>query len=166
MRRWMIVAAALLSLGGLSACSSGKCEPCTTCPDFTGEYYEIIKLVIDNCDNVELIEGDLRLRVFNQLDTTLDIEMTDRYGTWAVLSGYLCETNETDYPKDYAFSASYSPSQAGDRVILDYLLSGYFHLESDQAPAVLNGTLSITEHDLDSRKTCQVSGSISPKITQ
>lgn len=164
MKRWLIVAGAL-GLAGLSACSSGKCEPCTTCPDFAGEYYEIIELVADYCNNGDIVEGDLHVRVFNQVDSSLDVEVTDQTGAWTLFSGYLCASEQSSYPSDYAFIATYSPSQPADRIQRDYQLSGYFRLESEQATPQIYATLTITERDLDANESCQVTASISPRVT-
>ena len=126
----------LFALIPLAGCEDTKCDPCTECPDFTGEYYCDTESVVDTCDDWDLLEGNTRLRVISQAsgenETTLMIELTDLRGMWAVFDGYLCASTDEEFPKNYTFSAMYSPTDIGDTERLDYFLNGFFTAVKNQ----------------------------------
>ncbi len=150
----------------LSGCEDTKCDPCTDCPDFTGYYYCITESVVDTCDNWDLLEGNTRLRVVSQVNgekqTNLDIEFTDLKGTWAVFSGFLCATSDEEFPKEYSFSVTYSPTDIGETEQVDYFLDGYFTAESAEGPNTLTASLDIRHSDTETGESCDLTGNIRP----
>ena len=149
-----------------SGCENTKCDPCTDCPDFTGEYYAITESVVDTCDEWDLLAGNTRFRVLSQVSgeeqTIVEIEVTDMQGKWAVLQGSLCETSDEDFPKAYTFNVTYSPSETGDTGQVDYFLSGFLMIEAEEGPTTITATLNIRHFDTETGEGCDLTGNIRP----
>lgn len=151
-----------------SGCEDTECDPCTSCPEFTGEYFCTTESMVDTCDDWELLEGNTKLQVVSQVTgektTDLEIELTDLRGMWAVYDGTLCETSDEDFPKNYSFSAAYSPTGIGDTERVDYFLNGFFTAQSDQGPNTLTATLDIRHFDTETGEGCDLTGNIRPDL--
>jgi hypothetical protein len=158
----------LIALAPLSGCGETKCEPCTDCPDFTGDYYCNTESVIDTCEEWELLEGNTRLRVVSQVtgekQTDLEIELTDLRGMWAVFDGYLCASADEDFPKNYTFSVTHSPTDIGETEQVNYFLDGFFTAESAEGPTTLTATLNIRHFDTETGEGCDLTGNIRPDL--
>ena len=151
----------------LSACDSGKCLPCgegDPCPDLSGEYFGSIKSVSDSCDDWDLLEGVFYLRVLSQTldengDTALEMESKDLRGLWGTLSGYLCNSEESSYPKYYPFMVS-DTSTGSDGSSASYHLTGSLSVatEGDTSSYSYTATLTIRITDADGN-TCMLMGS-------
>lgn len=153
----------------LSACNGKECLSCTAgqpCPSFVGEYYGTIEELSDDCPDWDLVVGDYYLRILNQtVDAdgyaSFEGEDKDMRGVWGTISGNICNTDETEYPKEYPFGY-------GDTVFNDdgsstnYQYNGLLVVpaQGDTSNYSFYGTLTITNNSSDG-DSCTLVASVS-----
>jgi hypothetical protein len=146
----------------LTGCEGTKCEPCEDgCPSFLGEYYGTIESLNETCADVALLTGDKYIKVIAQ--TPLELESRDNLGRWSVLTGTLCDTTDKNDPKNYSFSAYYSPDTTDSDYTLNYTLAGFFtgehQAEKTDYPATVTATLDL-HFVFDDGETCTLAGDV------
>lgn len=152
----------------VSACDGSACRSCTDgqpCPDFVGEYYGTIEELSDNCIDWDLVVGDHYLRILNTTEvdgrTTFDGESKDMRGVWGTVSGEICNTDDTEYPMQYAFSYSDSDfDDDGSSTTYQFNGSLIVPVRDDRSSYSFSGTLIITNTSAGGN-SCTLVGSIS-----
>jgi hypothetical protein len=163
-----LAAACLAGCVFVSACDSNKCLSCgegDPCPDLSGEYYGNMKSLTDNCDTYDLVVGDHYLRILSQTsdengDVALEAEEKDLRGIWGTLSGWLCNAEESSYPKSYPFLLQ-DTQTSEDGTSINYYMNGVFVVatEGDSSSYSYTATLTIRITDTDNN-ICTLLGSV------
>jgi hypothetical protein len=148
----------------LTGCEKVECDPCpangdvTVCNAFEGVYFGTMVGQGGTCtDEEEVLTGDLRVtarKIVSGGDedpTEIEIELEDEDGNWTIFTGNICNTEDTESPKAYPFSVTYSVFEQDEGLKLNNVLSGFF-LEADldeDLPVRIDATytvaLSITD---------------------
>ena len=141
-----------------TGCGESKCEECTDCSSFLGEYYGTVESLNETCADVMLLTGDEYMKVLSA--TPFSFESRDSRGYWSVFEGTLCNTADEDYPKQYSFNAYYRPDTTGQDYSLDYTLVGFFSVE-DETSEVITVTASLDlRFVFDDGEICTLSGDV------
>ncbi len=156
----------------VSACGDSNCLSCDEgqpCPDFSGEYYGMIDELSDDCVDWNLVTGDHYLRIISQTtdasgQTAIEAEDKDKRGIWGTLSGYLCNTEDTEYPMYYPFTLSRSYME-DDGSSDTYSLNGTLSVGTpgDKSSYSFSGTLTITVTS-STGTACTLMGSVNGNI--
>lgn len=142
----------------MTGCEETKCDECTECPSFLGEYYGTIESLNETCADVMLLTGNEYMNVISQ--TPLKFESRDSRGLWVVFDGTLCATTDEDYPMNYFFTAYYTPDTSDRDYTLDYSLIGFFSVEEQSAEVVsVTATLDL-RFAFDDGEVCSLTGDV------